>query len=292
MKKTLLAITVAALAWTAANKTDSAALFSRDNLVAWCIVPFDAAKRAPEQRARMLKQLGITRFVYDWRDKDIPAFDQEIDALNRHGIKLQGFWTPYPANPSRPNQLAAIVDLLKRRRIKTELWLSLGQDKAFNELSHAAKVEAAAAAVAKVAAEARAIDCKVGLYNHGGWFGEPENQIEIIQRLKLANVGLVYNFHHGHDHVARFPALLQKMLPHLLAINVNGMRAQGKIVPVGDGAHELDMLRAIRASGYRGPIGILGHREELDAAESLTLNINGLKKLLRTMGEDAALKTY
>ena len=34
-------------------------LFDKDNLVAWCIVPFDAEERAPEQRAVMLNELGI-----------------------------------------------------------------------------------------------------------------------------------------------------------------------------------------------------------------------------------------
>ncbi len=267
-------------------------LFSRQNLLAWCIVPFDAKNREPESRAAMLKKLGITKFVYDWRDKDIPDFDREIDALQTNGIHLQGFWTPYPTDPARLNQLAPILDLLKRRNLRTELWFSLSADRAFNALPHQQKVEAAAAIVTKVARQAQALHCKVGLYNHGGWYGEPENQLEIIRRVNLPNVGIVYNFHHGHDHVARFPALLAKMLPHLLAININGMKAGAKILPVGSGDDELDMLKTIRDSGYRGPIGILGHRAELDAEESLTLNKNGLKSLLHAMGETEALRTY
>ncbi|MBM3735295.1 MAG: TIM barrel protein [Acidobacteria bacterium] len=290
MKRILISAAAAGLLWCAAK--DAASPFVKDNLVAWCIVPFDAKKRGPEERAAMLKKLGITRFVYDWREKDIPTFDQEIDALNRHGIRLQGFWTPYPADPARPNQLPAIIGLLKRRNIPTELWLSLGQDKEFNALPHEQKLAAASAAVAKVAKEAQTVGAKVGLYNHGGWFGEPENQIDIIKKLKLPNVGIVYNFHHGHDHIARWPALLKAMMPHLLAININGMKQGTKILPVGAGVDELAMLRAIRDSGYRGPIGILGHREELDAEESLSLNLNGLKSLLGVMREDSALKTY
>ena len=30
-----------------------------DNLVAWCIVPFDAKKRGPDERAQMLERLGF-----------------------------------------------------------------------------------------------------------------------------------------------------------------------------------------------------------------------------------------
>ncbi|MBL8233846.1 MAG: TIM barrel protein [Bryobacterales bacterium] len=269
-----------------------ASVFARGNLVAWCIVPFDARKRGPEERAAMLKKLGLRKFVYDWREKDIPDFDREIDALKKHGIHLQGFWTPHPASPAQSGKLPVILDLLKRRKLRTELWLSISQDKAFLAMPDEQKLETASAIVKKVAIEAQALDCKVGLYNHGGWYGEPENQIRVIERVGMKNVGIVYNFHHAHEHIARFPELLTKMRPHLLAINLNGMSAEAKILPVGDGKHELEMLRAIQRSGYQGPIGILGHREEMDAEESLRLNVTGLKRLLPSLGEEAAAKTY
>src|SRR3712207_4612908 len=69
-------------------------LFDRENLIAWCIVPFDAKMRGPEARAEMLQRLGFKRFAYDWREKDIPTFDQELDALQRHGVSLDAFWFP------------------------------------------------------------------------------------------------------------------------------------------------------------------------------------------------------
>src|SRR5262245_34288462 len=46
-------------------------LFVRDNLVAWCIVPFDSQKRGPEERAAMLQRLGFRHFAYDWRAEHI-----------------------------------------------------------------------------------------------------------------------------------------------------------------------------------------------------------------------------
>ena len=38
---------------TFADDSDVNAMFKRDRLVAWCIVPFDARKRTPKQRAEM-----------------------------------------------------------------------------------------------------------------------------------------------------------------------------------------------------------------------------------------------
>ena len=135
-----------------------------------------------------------------------------------------------------------------------------------------------------IAEAAAKIGCTVELYNHGGWFGEPENQIAIIQELQLPNVGLVYNLHHGHDHLDRLPALLKKMLPHLHALNLNGMVKDGdktgkKILPLGQGDLDLQLLKTIRDSGYRGPIGILNHTDE-DAETRLRLNLTGLDRLV------------
>src|SRR5207244_1946506 len=67
-------------------------IFARQNLVAWCIVPFDAKKRTPEQRAEMLDRIGIHRFAYDWRDEHLPTFEAELAALKKHAIELTAVW--------------------------------------------------------------------------------------------------------------------------------------------------------------------------------------------------------
>src|SRR4051794_20277016 len=110
-KRTVICLLALAIAAMAAVKP-FAGLFTRDNLVAWCIVPYDAGQRTPEQRAEMLKRIGITRLAYDWREKDIPTFDREIDALQKNGITLQAFWTVVPLDAARPDHTPEILDLL------------------------------------------------------------------------------------------------------------------------------------------------------------------------------------
>jgi hypothetical protein len=39
-----------------AEKTPN--IFARDNLIAWCIVPFDAKKRGPEEGCAAMSKLG------------------------------------------------------------------------------------------------------------------------------------------------------------------------------------------------------------------------------------------
>jgi len=263
-----------------------AKLFARENLIAWCIVPFDSKKRGPEERAAMLEKLGFTHFAYDWRAEHIPTFDAEVEALKRHGVALDAFWVA-PGELNRESRV--ILDVLKRHAIKAQLWvlLDLGGDRAVSGPEQERRVKLAAEKLRPLAGEANKIGCTLALYNHGGWFGEPENQIAVIERLKgegVTNVGLVYNLHHGHDHLDRFPALLAKMKPYLLGLNLNGTDRDGerigrKILPLGQGALDLGLLRTIRESGYGGPIGILGHTQD-DAEARLKDNLDGLDWLV------------
>ena len=66
----------------------SHSLFARTNLMAWCIVPFDARKRGPEERAAMMASLGFRHFAYDYRAEHIPQFDAEIAACRKHGVSF------------------------------------------------------------------------------------------------------------------------------------------------------------------------------------------------------------
>lgn len=262
-------------------------LFARDNLVAWCIVPFDAKKRGPVERVAMLKELGFRHYAYDWRDEHLPTFDTEVAELEKQKIELTAVWfSGLDANGRK------LLDVLKTHGIKTQLWVTGGGEPTKTSEEQRQRVLAEAARIRPIAEAAAAQGCTVALYNHGGWFGEPENQLAIIEELKLPNVGMVYNLHHGHAHLDRFPKLLQEMKPHLLALNLNGMVPDGerrgrKILPLGAGDLDLELLKVIAASGYRGPIGILGHTND-DAEERLRDNLDGLDWLMPQLGGQPA----
>jgi sugar phosphate isomerase/epimerase len=257
-------------------------LFAKTNLLAWCIVPFDAKKRGPEERAEMLDRLGIHKFAYDWRAEHIPTFEQEIDACRKHHIEIVAWW--FPTTLDKDAQ--TILDVLKRKNLKTQLWVMGGGEPTHSADEQKKRIEAEVARLRPIAEAAGAIGCTVGLYNHGGWFGEPENQIPIIKALAAPNVGIVYNFHHGHEHMDRFPELLAEMKPYLYVVNINGMVKNGeqvgkKILTIGEGDQEKALLETVAKSGWTGPIGIINHRPELDAEIALRDNLVGLQRLLR-----------
>lgn len=262
---------------TSAEADDSspaAKLFAPTNLVAWCIVPFDANKRGPAERAEMVKRLGLSRVAYDWRAEHVASFEQEIEQYKKHGIEFFAFWSWHDE----------IEPLIKKHGIKPQIWVML---RAPTDGDQAEMVGAAAKSILPMVEKTRELGLKLGIYNHGGWSGEPGNMVAVCQYLRehhqADHVGIVYNFHHGHEHVADFPKSLAEMSPYLICLNLNGMAEpasvdgnKNKILPIGTGKYEQEMIGEIVKQGYAGPIGILDHRNEMDSEESLRQNLEGL----------------
>jgi azurin len=249
-------------------------LFDKSNLTAWCIVPFDAAKRTPEARAEMVAKLGLKKIAYDWRQEHVAEFEREILAYQKHGIEMVAFW----------GQHEKAFRLFEKYHLHPQLWVMMKSEGETQET----KIKTAAEALLPLLAKAKLLGSQVGIYNHGGWGGEPENMIAVCDYLKknhsTDNIGIVYNLHHGHSHLERLPKALEAMKPYLLSLNINGMDIAGdtkgrKILPLGVGSEDVKVLLIIRASGYSGPIGILNHTNE-DAEGRLLDNLDGLNWLL------------
>lgn len=248
-----------------------------ENLVAWCIVPFDAAKRGPAERAQMLKELGLRRCAYDWRSKHVAEFEEEILQYQRHGIEFFAFWGEHPK----------AFRLFEEHEINPQVWHMLGEVGAG---SQAQKVATAVEATLEIAARTAKMGSKLALYNHGGWGGEPANLVAVCRELRqrgFKHVGIVYNWHHGHGHIDDWAASLALMMPYLHCLNLNGMNAEAKpkILPLAQGQHDLAMLKVLVESGYEGPVGILDHQTHLDSKEVLQDNLDGLAWLLKELQE-------
>jgi hypothetical protein len=265
--------------------TRQPSVFAKDNLVAWCIVPFDANNRSPEARAEMVDRLGIKRVAYDWRQEHVPTFEEEILAYKRHGLDYFAFWSWHPD----------MAPLIEKHGIRPQVWATVPSPSVETE---EAAVEAAAKALLPLVEQSKKMGCRFGLYNHGGWGGEPKNLVAVCRWLRQNaggdHAGIVYNFHHGHDHIQDFAECLAAMKPYLLCINLNGMNdgANPKIVRLGKGQHEKAMMETILKSGYQGPIGILGHTSGEDIEVVLRENLEGMERLLKELGDTDALKTY
>lgn len=245
----------------------------QDNLVAWCIVPFDAAERGPTARAHMLQELGIRRCAYDWREKHVPTFEQEIIEYRKHGIEFFAFWGIHED----------ACRLFEKHDLHPQIWCVLGTPENGTDEE---MVDQSVAEILQHAERTKLLGCKLGLYNHGGWQGEPDNLVAVCRKLRSLghdHVGIVYNFHHGHDHIDDWAESFELMQPYLHCLNLNGMNdnAQPKILGISKGTHDREMIRVVIDSDYDGPIGILDHRLELDSLDSLRENMEGVHWLER-----------
>ncbi|OYP37518.1 DUF6797 domain-containing protein [Rhodopirellula sp. MGV] len=274
------------------NTSDVPEQLRDENLVAWCIVPFDSKNRTPAERAEMLREIGLRRVAYDWREQHIPSFEEEILQYRKHGIEYFAFWGVHDA----------AFDLFAKYDLHPQIWQTLPSP---NAPSQAAKVELAAKQLLPLVKRTQSMGCKLGLYNHGGWGGEPNNMVAVCEYLRdhhaADHVGIIYNLHHGHDHLDGLGASLQAMKPYLLCVNLNGMIASGdqkgqKIIPLGEGDDDVSVVRTILDSGYKGPIGVIGHTQD-DAKQRLQDNLDGLHWILPQLnGHNASpkpsLRTY
>ena len=248
-----------------------------DKLAAWCIVPFDAKKRGPEARAKMLARFGIKRCAYDWRGEHVIEFEEEILQYKKHGIEFFAFWAGHEK----------AYELFQKYEMSPQIWRTLGSP---TEGTQEEMVSIAADTMQGVATRIAKFGSKLGLYNHGGWGGEPKNLVAVCEELRSRghdNVGIVYNWHHGHGHIEDWMKSLQIMEPYLLCLNLNGMNdnAKPKILDLSHGQHDQAMLKVVIESGYDGPIGILDHRADLDTEVALRANLEGLDWLIRDYNE-------
>jgi hypothetical protein len=109
--------------------------------------------------------------------------------------------------------------------------------------------------------------------------------LAIIARLKelgVTDVGMVYNFSHArdeqHDDSKNFRALWGKIKQHVVAVNITGMHWEGQEVYPSQGDSELEMMRTIQQSGWKGHIGLIAEKGG-DAEVTLKNYIIGLNWL-------------
>ncbi|MEO2032596.1 MAG: TIM barrel protein, partial [Planctomycetaceae bacterium] len=267
-------------------------IFARKKLVAWCIVPFDGKQRGPVERAAMCARLGLKRIAYDWREEHVPTFEQEILEYRKHGLEYFAFWGVHEE----------AFRLFDKYNLHPQIWQMLASPDAKTQEQ---RVVQAAQQILPLVERTRKMGCRLGLYNHGGWAGEPANLVAVCRYLRkhhdAQHVGIVYNQHHAHSHINDFAQVVANLKPFLHCLNLNGMTRDGdkrgrKILPLGEGEFDVALLKIIRDSGYRGPIGIIGHTQD-DVEQRLQDNLDGLDWILpqldgRPPGPKPKLRTW
>jgi hypothetical protein len=285
-------------AQTASQAVPSPIAFAKSSLHAWAYEEYDAVPRTPSERAKLLKSLGLTRAGYVGRNVErMKEFDSYVTAYREQQIELVAVWTPVHTDaPLQEPHIRMFLDAVERHQLRPQWWVTLEQ---FTKMSDEQAVDRAAALLRPLLVEGANRGLRLAVYGHGrdSWFTQPENQIAIVERLRSASpgssVGIAYNFHHAHSQLDRFAVVFPKLSRYLTAVNLNGMKPEGPmILRINEGTREKEMIAAIHRSGFRGPVGVLHHEGKMDAAVVLRRNMEGLRDILKAIGDLSGASTY
>lgn len=298
-------------------------LLTRGNLIAW-EVERGGRIGGPEERARMLKTLGLRRYAHKQESDDASDsyVNREIEALQRNGIELFA-WMFFIDEPAKNPQVRMTLESFKRHGVHPQIWVTqsfartpqtaeewqkagvislehhediaklseAGQEHFFEglhrgwaDMEHLPKTaweqeERLKSEAARIYSYAKLVEpygLKVEIYNHDGWFAVMENELAIIAYLKnkhVENVGLVYNFFHArdlvHDDTKEFRQLWQRIQSYVAVVNISGVRGELENLYPSQGDREVEMMRTIERSGWRGPVGILAAYVDEDPESGL-----------------------
>ena len=149
----------------------------------------------------------------------------EWHLANENGIQVSAVWMWIDKNYDQPGKLnksnETVLKNIVDSKLKTQIWIGF-HDNYFQDGTDVEKIQRGVEILEYLYERATKANCKVAFYNHGGWIGEPTNQVKIIQAAKIEDVGIIYNFHHAHDQLDRFQSNMELMKPYLWAVNLNG----------------------------------------------------------------------
>ena len=257
--------------------------FTKENLIPWSIVGFDVKERTPKERLVMLERLGYKHYAYGYRPKHIPTMATEWKLAKQKGIEIKAVWLYINLHKDKVGALRPDAEVvfqnLKKTGLKTQIWVGFYPNY-FDNLSDEESLRQSVDMVSHLSKKANALGCKIALYNHGGWFGKPENQIRIINALPEEEIGVVFNFHHAHDSLNEYSENIKNLLPYLWSVSLNGMIAEGpKIITIGKGNLEKEMIQQLLDLNYKGTFNILGHVKGGDPEVILEKNFKGLQTI-------------
>jgi sugar phosphate isomerase/epimerase len=223
------------------------------------IFAYEFGEISPGQQAGFAREYGFEGTVFD----HALQMPERLQALDQAHLQLFFLWLTVDIGNGQikyePGMEAAIEALQGRG---TVVWLALqGGDAA----GGAGAEERAIQAVDRISDLASRSNLRVALYPHYGFYlVRFRDVVRVAERAARSNVGVTFNLCHelrsGFD--PQFPRLLDKAMPRLYGVTINGADRQGRdwntlIQPLGNGDYDVtELVRTITKAGYRGPFGI------------------------------------
>ena len=292
MRIILLLVLGSLVAAAAPSGAEEAPLFP---FFAFCIDTHDSMNRTLEEQAALLKELGYDGVGHLWLDEVRERLGTLEDAgLRLFQITLRVDITSEEA-PYDP-RLAEVLPLLSGKKVQLCL-LMTGMAP-----SDESGDERAVRIVRDMADQARESGTEIILYPHvNDWLERVEDAVRLARKVDRPNVGVMFNLCHWLkvDREDNLEPLLALAMPWLRAVSINGAdRADAIRDGTGDWLQPLDsgsfdvyaVLRALRAQGYAGPVGLQCWGIGGDARDHLTRSMGAWQALQNRLRQSASVE--
>lgn len=250
----------------------------------FCIDWHDAKKRTFDEQAQMLKELGYDGVGHVWLDK----VEERIKSLDAVGLRLFQITMIVDMEPGKPPYDAArfkeVCAAVKGRRVQFDLLLNGLKPSDISGDAHAVEI------LREMSDQANESGAQLLLYPHvGSWVERIEDSVRVADKVIRPNVGVMFNLCHWLrvDKSRDYKPLLTLALPRLWAVSINGADEfddkpgwDRYIQPLDKGNFDVaGFLRALRALGYNGPIGLQCYGIGGDAREHLARSMSAWRRL-------------
>jgi len=242
----------------------------------------DKHKTAKEQ-VQMVKELGYSG-IGCTAGKGVGEMLEELD---KNGLRLFAVYMGANIDADQPKygpELKEAIEVLKGRN--AILWLFVQSKKLKpSSLEGDARAVQVIREIADMAAES---GLRVSLYPHTGfWVERVEDAIRVAKKVDRKNVGVTFNLCHWlrTDDEKNMKSVIKSAMPYLFVVSINGADSGGKdwkqlIQTLDRGSFNiLRFLKALKKSGYTGPIGLQGYGIGGDAYENLKRSMSAWRKL-------------
>jgi len=245
---------------------------------------------APTGQMALLKEVGYAGF--SWRPgadinqiiKDAAGIDLKVYAVYA-GLSL----TKDKFSGDHSSTIASLKDT------GVIIWLPI-MSKDFKPSSEDGDAVAVPALQAMADCAARN-NVRIALYPHTGfWIERVQDAVRVAKKVNSPNLGVTFNLCHclmvGDED--KITDLLKEAMPYLFLVTINGAdTGAGRtkwdrlIRPLDEGSKDLlPFLKALKQSGYRGPVGLQGYGVKLPAGENIKRSWAGWQKLNARLAEE------
>ena len=253
------------------------------------------AAQTPAEQADLLAELGYQGF----EGHNLDELPQLVAALHERKLELSTIYFRVDidgkAEPYDPRIARYLATFLHGTGVILTVHL---HSKRYGPSDPAGDAQAVPI-LQELADLAHAHGAKVAVYNHvNQWAESIDDGIRLSQKVNRRNFGAAFNLCHwlrlegDRDLQARLDAIQPYLLSVTLCGADGGPEAKGAgwdrlIQPLDQGSFDnLELLKALIARGYRGPIGLQCYNIALPARELLTRSMTAWLELQRRLRSD------